>query len=256
MYLNYSMRHILQAQPKNIKIGINNYISPSAIIHENVIIGNNNKIYDNVIIYPNTIIGNNNIILNNNIIGEYPISTNSNYKDYNFNKCKNVIINDNNFFHVRNIIFAGIDRNTLINNNNKILGEIHIGHDCILENNITLYPRIIIAGYVNILNNANIGMCASIQQRTIIGQSCMVGGNIMTTKNVFPYFININNKITRLNKIKILPIICEYEKELLQLYDDFKIKKYNLDSYNIPNVIKDDLTYFYSKINQFNVPSM
>ena len=150
---------------KNIYIGKNNIISKSVKIHENVIIGNNNKIYDNVVIYPNTIIGDNNIILNNNIIGEYPVQANDDYRNYDFNKTFGTFIGNNNFFHVRNIIFSGIKRNTFIGNNNKLLSECHINHDCIINNNVTLYLRAMMAGFSECLDYSNIGGYGFIQQK-------------------------------------------------------------------------------------------
>jgi acyl-[acyl carrier protein]--UDP-N-acetylglucosamine O-acyltransferase len=199
---------------KNIKIGKNNIISKSAIIHNDVIIGDNNKIYDNVIIYPKTEIGNNNIIFNNNIIGEYPVQSSDKYRDYCFDNIKGIVIGDNNFFHVRNILFSGINDKTLIRDNNQILAECCIHHDVIINNNITLYPRSMLAGYVKCLDNSNMGGYSFIQQRTVIGQYTMVGGSQIVTKNVFPYFVFINNKPTRLNHIKLSDDIIKYEKQI------------------------------------------
>ena len=130
---------------KNIDIGINNTISPSVIIHDNVIIGNNNFIGDNVVIYPNTIIGDNNSIFNGNIIGEFPIHTS--LDRYDLSICKGVSIGNNNLLHIKNIIFSGVENITTIGNNNKILGEVHMGHDANIKNNVCIYPRVIIGGY-------------------------------------------------------------------------------------------------------------
>jgi acyl-[acyl carrier protein]--UDP-N-acetylglucosamine O-acyltransferase len=95
----------------NLKIGLNNNISQSVILHDNVVIGDNNFIGDNVIIYPNTIIGNNNKIFNGNIIGEFPVHTS--LSDYDLSICKGVIIGDNNILHVKNScprIFISLQR--------------------------------------------------------------------------------------------------------------------------------------------------
>ena len=227
---------------KNIKVGLNNHISSSAIIHDNVIIGNNNKIYDNVVIYPNTIIGDNNIIYNNNIIGEYPIQNNGTFKDYNFKNTKGTIIGNNNFFHIKNIIYSGIINPTQINNNNNILGENHIGHDCIIHDNVSIYPRTLLCGHVRMMNHSNSGVYSFIHQHKIVGQYSMIGGNSSITKNVFPYFININNKITKLNIKKIPNEWINYKKELEILANDYTNNKIILD--NLPNNIKNDLKIY------------
>jgi UDP-N-acetylglucosamine acyltransferase len=233
---------------RNIKIGQNNIISRSVKIHENVIIGNNNKIYDNVIIYPNTIIGNNNIIFNNNIIGEYPVQSNDKFRDYNFTNIHGTKIGNNNFFHVRNIIFGGIERQTEIKNNNIFLAECHIGHDSIVNNNVTFYPRVIMGGLSECLDNSNIGGYAFIQQRKIIGQYSMVGGSQLVAKNVFPYFIFVKGKVIRLNNIKLSDDIKKHENELKKIAEEYYNGNKNINLNNLPENIITDLKVFLNNL--------
>ena len=229
-------------------IGKNNNISSSAIIHDNVTIGDNNYIGDNVVIYPNTIIGSNNHIFNGNTIGEFPINSSDDFREYNLYKCKGVKIGDNNLFHIKNIIFSGIENQTYIGNNSKILGECHIGHDTQIFNNVTIYPRVITGGYSEFLNSSNIGMCSVIHQRRIIGQYCMIGANNMVSKNVFPYYININNKCHRLNEIKIPENVKDYDNILREINQNILNKNYDLTNYELPMNILNDLNLYISKI--------
>ena len=227
---------------KKIKIGKNNYISSKAIIHNNVTIGDNNKIYDNVVIYPNTIIGNNNNIFNGNVIGEYPISSDNKYMNYDINLSKGVQIGNNNLFHVNNIIFGGLSNKTVIGDNNKFLGENHIGHDVLIKNNVTSYCRVLFGGYVVCLDHSNIGTYAFIQQQTIIGQYSMIGAQSALTKNAFPYFVNINNKITRLNHIKISKLVSENELILREINDKIFNKENITEILNkLPVLLKTEL---------------
>lgn len=229
-------------------IGKNNTISESAVIHNDVAIGDNNFIGDNVVILPKTIIGNNNNFFNGNIIGEFPINSSDDFKDYDLYKCKGVIIGDNNLFHIKNIIFTGIDNKTFIGNDNKILGDCHINHDTQIYNNVTIYPRVTTCGYTELLNNSNIGICAVIHQRKIIGQYSMIGGNNMVTKNVFPYYININNKSHRLNNVKIPECVKKLDIPLREIEENFTNKNYDLTKYDIPYDVLSDLKLFISKI--------
>jgi UDP-N-acetylglucosamine acyltransferase len=233
---------------KNIKIGKNNFISPKAIIHNNVIIGNNNKIYDDVIIYPHTTIGNNNNIFPRNIIGEFPVSSNDKYNVYDFNLTKGVTIGDNNVFHVSNIIFSGIDNKTFIGNNNKFLAENHIAHDVKIFNNVTFYPRCIPGGYSIYLNNSNIGMGSVIHQKTVVGQYSMIGANSTITKNVFPYYININNKLHRLNETKIPDNIKKYDTILKEINSNFILKNYATSKHTLSDEIDDTLSEYMTSV--------
>jgi len=230
------------------EVGKNNIISATAVIHDNVVIGDNNYIGDNVIIYPNTIIGNNNRIFNCNVIGEFAINASDGWGDYDLSKCKGVVIGDNNVFHIKNILFSGIENKTYIGNNNKILGECHIGHDTQIYNNVVIYPRVITGGYSEYLNNSNVGMCSVIHQRKIIGQYSMIGANNMVTKDVFPYYININNKINRLNIAKISNDILNYDNQLREIHSSIQNGIYDIDKYNISIEIKDVLNVFINKI--------
>lgn len=232
----------------NIIIGKNNKISATAVIHKNVIIGDDNFIGDNVVIYPNTTIGNNNNIFNGNIIGEFAINSSEGWSEYDLNKCKGVLIENNNVFHIKNIVFSGIENKTYVGNNNKILGECHIGHDTQIYNNVVMYPRVITGGFSEYLNNSNIGMCAVIHQRKIIGQYSMIGANNMVSKNIFPYYININNKIQRLNTAKTPEKVLMYDTCLREIQQNLDNKQYDLSNYELPVDIIDELNIFISKM--------
>lgn len=234
---------------RNIKIGVNNKISEKAIIHESVTIGNNNVIEDYVVIHPNTKIGDNNKIFPYNIIGEYPINSNIDGVDYSkLKNFKGVVIGNNNLLHVNNIIFSGCKNPTFIGNNNLFLAESHVAHDVKVFNNVTFYPRIVQGGFSIYLDYSSIGMGAVIQQRTIVGQYSMIGANNAVTKHVFPYFININNKIHRLNKMKIPLEINDNEAVLKEINENFKVNNYDISSYNLNNQIKNDLNTYIDKL--------
>jgi acyl-[acyl carrier protein]--UDP-N-acetylglucosamine O-acyltransferase len=230
------------------EVGKNNIISSTAIIHDDVIIGDNNYIGDNVVIHPNTTIGNNNRIFNGNVIGEFAINASDGWGDYDLSKCKGVTIGDNNIFHIKNIICSGIETKTYVGNNNKILGECHISHDVKIYNNVVFYPRVMTGGFTEYLNNSNIGMCAVIHQRKIIGQYSMIGANNMVTKDVFPYYITINNKINRPNTAKIPSEIVNYDTQLREIHANIKNGLYDIDRFDLSSNIKEELSLFINKI--------
>lgn len=235
---------------KNIKIGKNNIIEKNVKIYKNVIIGDNNKIYNGTILYPNTIIGNNNIILNNNIIGEHPIDSKEVFK----NKIHNgVIIGNDNYFHINNIIYGGFKNKTIINDNNKILGECHIGHDCLINNYVNIYPRSLLCGYVKLLDYSGIGVGGYIHQNKVIGNFSFIGMNNSIVKNSLPFFININNQYTKINYNRLLEyddykLIKDYEIILLEIKEKYLLKELDIEYYKekIPNNIYEILKNYLS----------
>ena len=92
-------------------------------------------------------------------------------------------------------------------------------------------------------------MCAVIHQRLVIGQYSMIGANNTLTKNVFPYYININNKSTRLNTKKIDDItIIENDTKLKEIYNNFLNKNYDLSNYDLYYKINEVLSIFINNV--------
>ena len=235
----------------SLTIGKNNLIGDNVKIMKNVTIGDNNKIYDNTIIYPNTTIGNNNIFLNNNKIGELGVQSNIDYDNFEF-KYNGLIIGNNNFFHVNNIIFNGYENKTVIGNSNKFLSEVTIHHDTIIKNNVILYPRAITAGFSKLLDNSVMGMNSSIQQRQVLGQYSMIGMNNSAIHSIFPFFIYYNNQYIRYNT-HIIPEDFEIHKiNLKEIIDYTKNKPFDEHIINkinkLPENIRNPILEFYNEL--------
>ena len=232
---------------KNVKIGKNNYIEKNVKIADNVIIGDNNKIYNGTIIYPNTTIGDNNVILNNNILGEHPVHTSDVFRKKIYN---GLTIGNNNFFHVNNMISNGYDKKTSIGNNNKILSECHISHDVVLHNNVNLYMRSLVCGHAVLLDYSGMGCGAMLHQRITLGDFAFVGMNNAVVKNTFPFFINVNNKSTRLNTIKLQNSELKNFDKYVPILNEILLK-YNSQSLRIDHyegVLPENI---YTIINNF-----
>jgi len=246
-FSKYHIRRRLQniIYRSNIEIGKNNYISPEVIIGNNVKIGENNKIYGNTILHSNTVIGNNNYIYPACIIGDVPSCTNRKSYEYNPELFKGVSIGDNNYIHSLCYIQAGMYKKSVIKNNNKLLGLIGIGHDINIDNNVTIYPEVAIGGNVDIKNGANIGMRTVINQKIVIGQYSMLASNSTVIKHVFPYYININNAIHRLNTRK-LPAYVNINDDMIlrEIY-----YKDCMDIQTVNSYIKKDINIYYKSIN-------
>ena len=225
----------------------NNFIAKTARIYENVKIGENNYIGENVVLYPGVEIGNNNYFYPNNVIGEVPVSSNDHHKPYDLQRGKGVSIGNNNLFHVSNIIFSGLENKTTIGNHNKFLAENHMGHDAVVKNFVTFYPRVIQGGHSVYLDHANVGMGSVVQQRKVVGQFSMLGGCNMYAKDVFPFFVSIGSKITRLNLHRLPPNFLQYEAVLKEEYEKFLNKDYSIND-QLRDDIKDILRSFYAHI--------
>lgn len=129
-------------------------------------------------IHPTAIIGNNVILGDNNYIGAYCIiGDQAEHKKYWDQPKGIVIIGYNNIITGLVTIDAGTIQPTIIQNNCFIMKHAHIGHDCLLENNVTISCGAKIGGHSVIKEYSNIGLNAVLHQFTIIEQGCMIGAS-------------------------------------------------------------------------------
>jgi UDP-N-acetylglucosamine acyltransferase len=132
----------------------------------------------NNIIHPTAIIGKNVILGDNNYIGAYCIIGDpaEHKKHWDEEKGK-VYIGNNNIITGLVTIDAGTKDITFIGNNCFIMKHAHIGHDCLIQDNVTISCGAKIGGHSIIKNNSNIGLNAVLHQFSIIEQGCMIGAS-------------------------------------------------------------------------------
>lgn len=178
-------------------------ISKSAIvgsqskIGKNVSIGNFSTIEDDVIIGDNTVIENNVCILNGARIGANchihsgavlsGVPQDLKYKG----EYTTLEIGDRNVIRESVTINKGTNskKATKIGNNNLIMANAHIGHDCEIGNNCIIGFGVGMAGEVVVNDYANISGLTGIHQFTRIGEHCIVGGLSKIVKDVPPFII-------------------------------------------------------------------
>jgi UDP-N-acetylglucosamine acyltransferase len=155
-----------------------NQIHPTTYIHHTAIIG------------PNVTIGENNYIGPFCIIGMpaehkefWPGRSPCSFSGLNDDKFGKVIIGNNNVFTGHVTIDAGTEWDTVINNNCWFLKHSHIGHDCHIEDGVTVSCGAKIGGQAHIGSGCNIGLNAVIHQKQLIRMGCMIGmGSVVTKK--------------------------------------------------------------------------
>lgn len=140
---------------------MDNYIHPTALIADNVIMGTGNYIG------PYCVIG-------------YPPE----HADHFPNSPFGVTIGDGNKITGGTTIDAGTTQNTYIGGDNFIMKGCHIGHDCMVLNNVRMSPHVILGGHTSVQNHANLGMGAIVHQNQVIPKGCMIGMGAIVTKNL------------------------------------------------------------------------
>jgi len=79
---------------------------------------------------------------------------------------------------------------TRIGNGNLLMVGVHVAHDCILGNDITIANAALLAGHVHIGDAATIGGAAAFHHFVTIGTCAFVGGMARQSRDVPPYLIS------------------------------------------------------------------
>ncbi|MCS7243522.1 MAG: acyl-ACP--UDP-N-acetylglucosamine O-acyltransferase [Candidatus Calescibacterium sp.] len=178
-------------------------VDSSVIIEDGVFIGPHCVIKKNVKIMRNSyitysIIGENNVIYPNTIIGTEP-------QDKNFrNEQSFVRIGNNNIIRELTCIHraTGENKETFIGDNNFIMSQVHIGHNCYIGNNTVISSLSGIAGYTFIDDFVIIGGMSGIHQKVRIGKYTIVGGLTKIYQDIPPFMMVDGNppKVIGINR--------------------------------------------------------
>lgn len=175
---------------KNAIIGEKVTIGPFCYIGSKVKIGAKTTIKSHVVINGETIIGSNNKIFQFVTIGE----TNQDLKSK--EKMSKVKIGNNNCIRESSTIHRGSLKGgniTKIGNNNLLMVNTHIAHDCSLGDFCIISNNGTLGGHVKIDNHTIIGGMTAIHQFCHIGSYVMIGGCSGVSQNIPPYIIAQGN---------------------------------------------------------------
>jgi UDP-N-acetylglucosamine acyltransferase len=167
----------------NIARGVD--IGPYCLIGENVTIGTGTVLQANVIINGWTEIGENCTI--------YPFATlgaASQDRKYQGERAytkigKNTILRE----YVSIQRATGEEEATLVGEDCLLLAYVHIAHNCVIGNGVTMSNLAQLAGHVIIEDFATIGGQTGVHQFTRIGRYAMIGGASKILKDCPPYFL-------------------------------------------------------------------
>lgn len=95
-----------------------------------------------------------------------------------------VIIGDNNTLTGLVTVDSGADNPTVIANGCYLLKHSHVGHDCVIANEVTVSCGAKVGGHAVILAAVNIGLNAVIHQKQTIERGVMIGMGAVITKKL------------------------------------------------------------------------
>ena len=167
------------------KLGDNNIIGPFCFIDKNTVLGDNNVLQNSVTINRGARIGNNNEIFPGASLSTKP-------QDLKYKGEETICeIGDNNSIREFVTISRGTASKgtTIVGNNNLLMENMHIAHDCVIGSNIIIDNSTKIAGEVVVDDNAILSAEVLCHQFCHIGGYVMIQGGSRFSQDIPPYII-------------------------------------------------------------------
>jgi UDP-N-acetylglucosamine acyltransferase len=155
---------------KDVIIGKSTSIGAYSIIADGVEIGENCVIDSCVKICAGVKMGNNNEVFHGAVLGEAPQS-----RGFDSRTKSGVVIGNKNIFREQSTVHRSLYENeaTIIGNNNLIMANGHIAHDCIMGDHNVICNGVLLAGHIAV------GDSSFISGNTVIHQFCRIGDFVM-----------------------------------------------------------------------------
>ena len=174
-------------------------IGPYAVIGDRVSIGPRTKVDAHAIIDGIVEIGEDNHIFPGASIGLEPQDVS--YKG----AASRVVIGDRN--QIREYVTihrpTQVEALTSLGNDNFLMAYAHVGHNCQIEDQVTLANAVELGGYVRVESGSVIGGLTGVHQWVHIGRCAMIGGMSRINRDVPPYLLIEGNpaRVRGLNRV-------------------------------------------------------
>ncbi len=193
-------------------------IHPTAIVDKKAQIGNNVRIGAYCVIGDDVIL-HDNVCLHSHVVVEGPTVIGSETQIYQFcvigtpaqhklfkGEPASLEIGKGNIIREKVSIHRGTKiggMKTVVGNNNFILADCHIAHDCNVGSNNILANCVALGGHVTLGNNCYMGAYSAVQQFVRIGDLAMIGAMAKVTEDIIPYSIadGMPCRLRRINTI-------------------------------------------------------
>ncbi len=190
-----------------------NQIHPSAIVGDGVELGERNVIGPGAVILGPCRIGDDNWIAPYVSIGgpaefrggPHPVGWNGEVEG------AGVVIGDRNIIREFVTINQGTHETTRLGDDCYLLARSHVGHDCVVDDGVTLADAVQLGGHTRVWSWANIGMGTVVHQRLQVGPGAMVGMGSAVRRNVPPFTITLGNpaRTTGVNQVGLARRGCD-----------------------------------------------
>ncbi|GAB4140509.1 acyl-ACP--UDP-N-acetylglucosamine O-acyltransferase [Thermopirellula anaerolimosa] len=180
-------------------IGDDVVIGPFCVIEPETVIGDRCRLESRAVIKTGTVLGENNWIFEGAVLGGMPQHVHMPERP------GKVIIGSGNVIRENCTIHRALDEEdaTLVGDNNLLMANVHIAHDCRVGNNTIFANNALLAGHVTVADRAYVSGAVAVHQFCRIGSLAMVGGQAHITRDVPPFVTidGLSSHVVGLNQI-------------------------------------------------------
>jgi UDP-N-acetylglucosamine acyltransferase len=169
----------------SVKLGDGNQIGPGCILEDGIVLGSRNRLWANVYVGPGTTIGDDNQLHMGAVVGHLP-------QDLAFAGGETfTMIGHRNTIREYVTIHRGTKAGTatVIGDDNFLMANAHLGHNCQVGNRATLVNLATLAGYCVVEDGALLSGMVVVHQFCRIGCLAMISGLSAVNKDVPPYML-------------------------------------------------------------------
>jgi UDP-N-acetylglucosamine acyltransferase len=159
-------------------------IGPFCVIGPSVRIGEGTTLSSHVVVEGRTTIGSGNTIGAFAVLGGPPQHTAYKGEDTALTIGDGNIIREHATMNIGTVNGGGVTR---VGSNGFYMIESHVGHDCVVGDNVILTKQATLGGHCQIGDFVIVGGLAAVHQFTRVGRHAMIGGLAAVVKDVIPY---------------------------------------------------------------------
>ncbi len=170
---------------KAAELGNDVIVGPNSVVDDGAVIGDGSRLDANVVIGKGVNVGRNNTFYANSVIGRNPQMLGGGLET----RTGRLEIGDNNTIREQVTIHPSIyeDEKTVIGNNNLLMIGVHIGHDCVLEDDIVMSNFSQISGHCKVETGVWLSGMVLVHQFITIGKWCYAAGFSGINHDVPPF---------------------------------------------------------------------
>ena len=160
-------------------------VGPYSIIDADVVIGDGTSIGAHCVITGHTTLGRKNRVFTGAVVGSEP-------QDVKYHGEETFLeIGDENIIREYATLNPGTGEGskTVIGNDNWLMIQSHVGHNCVIGNHVKLANGVMLGGHAIIEDYATVGGGTPVHQFVRVGRHSMVGGGLRVSQDVAPYMM-------------------------------------------------------------------